>query len=57
MNEKEYANAMVNTIHNGFASGGNTMATRRKHVQVAKVAAVGIFDPMYLDKLDIVFTK
>lgn len=48
---------MVNTIHNGFASGGNTMATRRKHVQVAKVAAVGIFDPMYLDKLDIVFTK
>lgn len=34
--EKKVAYAMVDTIHGGFASGGNTLAVRRKHVRERK---------------------
>lgn len=48
---------MVNTIHGRFASGRDTMAARRKHIQEVDVAVVKMSDPIYLDHLVFLFTK
>lgn len=55
--EEEAVDATVSLIHRGFASGGETMAARRRHLKKVEVAAIGTTDPRFVDHFDIVFTN
>lgn len=45
--EEKVADAIMNTIHGGFASGGETMVARMRHVKEVEVATVRKADPKY----------
>lgn len=51
---EEAADAMVNTIHRGFANGRDTMVVRRKCVREVEVAKIKTFDPKFLDQPNII---
>lgn len=44
LQEKQVADTTVSTFHGGFASGGDMIAARRRHIREAEVAAIGTFD-------------
>lgn len=46
----------MSTIDEGFANGGEMMATRRRHLKEAEVLMDGTTDRSIIDHPDIVFT-